>query len=94
MVMSKAGSEVILKCLMGKERDIDVEALPWGPEDESVPAGIETVIPASEIRPARGKTVDEVVIRRDGGVAQRVVVSSQFEDVGEDLARIKEEPKD
>ena len=29
-MMSKAGSEVILKCLMGKVDDIDVDSLPWG----------------------------------------------------------------
>lgn len=39
MVMSKSGSEVILKCLMGRENEIDIEALPWGPESERVPAG-------------------------------------------------------
>ncbi|KAL8825562.1 MAG: hypothetical protein Q9191_004332, partial [Dirinaria sp. TL-2023a] len=48
MVMSKAGSEVILKSLLGREAEIDVEALPWGPEDERVPAGIETVVEAQE----------------------------------------------
>ena len=34
MVMSKAGSEVILKCLLGKAGEIDVDSLPWG-SDES-----------------------------------------------------------
>nr|POE87764.1 atp-dependent helicase hrq1 [Quercus suber] len=57
-VMSKAGAEVVLKSLLGKE--IDVEALPWGPDDERVPAGIETVIFAQEIRPRAGILVEEV----------------------------------
>ena len=74
MVMSKAGSEVILKCLMGREKEIDVEALPWGPEDERVPAGIETVIPAEMIRPAPGQILEEVLIKREPGRAQRIVL--------------------
>ena len=60
MVMSKVGSEVILKCLLGRADEIDVEALPWGPESETVPAGIETVIAATEIRPRAGVQVKEV----------------------------------
>ena len=72
MVMSKAGSEVILKCLLGKEGDIDVDALPWG-SDESTPAGIETVVAADTIRPARGRVLEEVLVRRECGRVQRVV---------------------
>ena len=60
MVMSKVGSEVILKCLLGRSGDIDVEALPWGPESEKVPAGIETVVAATEVRPRAGVNVQEV----------------------------------
>ena len=74
MVMSKAGSEVILKCLMGKEKEIDVENLPWGPEDEKTPAGIETVVAAETIRPARGRVVEEVLVKREGGGVSRVVL--------------------
>lgn len=55
--MSKAGSEVILKSLLN--RHIDIDALPWGPE-EQVPAGIETVIPAEEIRPRTRRGVVEI----------------------------------
>lgn len=51
-VMSKAGSEVILKSLLNME--IDVDALPMGPEDFS-PHGIETVVLAQPILP-RGRT--------------------------------------
>lgn len=73
MVMSKAGSEVILKCLLGKEGDIDINALPWG-SDETTPAGIETVVAAETIRPARGKILEEVLIKRESGGGQRVVL--------------------
>ena len=90
MVMSKAGSEVILKCLMGKKNEIDIESLPWGPEDERVPAGIETVIEASVVRPARGKKIEEVMVKRENGGSQRVVIGL----VGDDdmIVKIKQEP--
>lgn len=64
VIMSKAGSEVILKTLLGREDEIDVDALPMGPE-ENVPDGIETVCAADEVRPARGKHVEIIEIRRD-----------------------------
>ena len=64
VIMSKAGSEVILKTLLGREEEIDIDALPMGPE-ENVPDGIETVCAADEVRPARGKHVEVVEIRRD-----------------------------
>lgn len=71
MVMSKAGAEVILKCLLGREGEIDVEALPWGPEDERAPAGIETVVLAGEVPVAKGvREVEggrEVVVKREEG---------------------------
>ncbi|KAJ9131181.1 p-loop containing nucleoside triphosphate hydrolase protein [Pleurostoma richardsiae] len=47
-VMSKAGSEVILKSLLNV--DIDVDALPMGPEEYS-PAGVETVVLAEPVPP-------------------------------------------
>ncbi|KAK0714608.1 hypothetical protein B0H67DRAFT_683024 [Lasiosphaeris hirsuta] len=47
-VMSKAGSEVILKSLLGME--IDVESLPMGPEEFS-PVGVETVVLARPVPP-------------------------------------------
>ncbi|KAL1302182.1 hypothetical protein AAFC00_002613 [Neodothiora populina] len=65
MVMSKAGAEVILKTLLNQ--DIDVESLPWGPEDERCPAGIETVVVAEEVRPARGRVIEEVMVKRESG---------------------------
>ncbi len=94
MVMSKAGSEVILKCLLGKEEDIDVDALPWG-SDESTPAGIETVVAAETIRPARGRILDEVSIERvSGGVPRIVLGHNGDERVGgiQEVIEIKEEP--
>jgi DEAD/DEAH box helicase domain-containing protein len=50
-VMSKAGCEVILKGLLDEE--IDVEALPMGPEEGS-PAGVETVVLADTV-PIKGQ---------------------------------------
>ncbi|KAH8889794.1 P-loop containing nucleoside triphosphate hydrolase protein [Thozetella sp. PMI_491] len=47
-VMSKAGCEVVLKSLLGEE--IDIDALPMGPEDLS-PAGVETVVIARPVPP-------------------------------------------
>ena len=95
-VMSKAGASVILKSLLN--RHIDVESLPWGPEDETVQAGIETVIPADEVRPRRGRTVEVVEVKRENGGVERIVVSetSPAEDEsageGEEVILIKEEP--
>ena len=94
MVMSKAGSEVILKCLLGKAREIDVDSLPWG-SDESTPAGVETVVAAETIRPARGKFVEEILIKREIGGLQRVGLEhpgDRTEDGGQEVFEIKEEP--
>ena len=58
-VMSKAGAEVILKSLLGMY--IDVDALPWGPDDEGeLEQGIETVIAATEVKGKEGKRVVEM----------------------------------
>ena len=56
-VMSKAGCEVILKSLLNRE--IDVDALPMGPEELS-PAGVETVIMAQPV-PPRDRTTLRVI---------------------------------
>lgn len=93
MVMSKAGSAVILKCLLGKEGDIDVDALPWG-LDESTPAGIETVVAAVTIKPARGKILKEVLIKRELDGLQGVFldpVRDRRENKNEEVVEIKEE---
>ena len=37
--MSKAGAGVVLKCLLGLEKDIDIGALPWGEDDGENLAG-------------------------------------------------------
>ena len=87
VVMSKAGAEVVLKCLLGRQDEIDIENLPWGPEDERVPAGIETVVVAEEVRPARGRVVDVIETKRAGG--RRVT------DRGDDtVGLLKSEPVD
>ncbi|KAH6690472.1 hypothetical protein F5X68DRAFT_166551 [Plectosphaerella plurivora] len=55
-VMSKAGSQVILKSLLSME--IDVDALPMGPEEQS-PTGIETIVVAQAVPPRdRGGVVE------------------------------------
>lgn len=97
-VMSKAGSEVILKSLLGME--IDVDALPWGPEDERVPAGIETIVMAEEVRPARGRRVEVVEVKREEGGVRKIVVGAvvgegMVESVEEeDAVVIKDEPEE
>lgn len=85
-VMSKAGAEVILKSLLNWE--IDVEALPMGPE-ENTPAGVETVVFADEVRPAQGKRVEVIEVKREEGRTERVVIEVE-EDV-EDVVEIKQE---
>ena len=94
LVMSKAGSEVILKCLMGKEDEIDIDALPWGPDDERTPLGIETVIAAETIRPARGRILEEVLIKREDGNPTRVVLDQIGGEKIPEVVEIKEEPVD
>ncbi|KAI0177909.1 hypothetical protein BJ166DRAFT_491727 [Pestalotiopsis sp. NC0098] len=62
-VMSKAGSSVILKALLNME--IDVDALPMGPEEAS-PVGIETVVLADPV-PSKGRIfVDDVEVKEEG----------------------------
>ena len=55
-VMSKAGSEVILKSLLNV--GIDVDALPMGPEEFS-PAGVQTIVLAKPV-PPRDRTALQV----------------------------------
>ncbi|KAI6090077.1 P-loop containing nucleoside triphosphate hydrolase protein [Hypoxylon rubiginosum] len=75
-VMSKAGSEVIIKSLLNME--IDVDALPMGPEDLS-PAGVETVVLAVPV-PARGRRGGEVEVKvEDDEEDQDVMVVDQVE---------------
>ena len=79
VVMSKAGSEVILKCILGRQDEIDIDALPWG-DEESVPAGIETVVEAQPVSARPGMRVEEVLVHRERR--------------GREVITIKEEPED
>jgi DEAD/DEAH box helicase domain-containing protein len=63
-VMSKAGCGVVLKALLDEE--IDVEALPMGPEEGS-PAGVETVVLASAVPARDGRGLVPVEVDTDGG---------------------------
>jgi DEAD/DEAH box helicase domain-containing protein len=91
-VMSKAGSEVILKSLLNVE--IDIEALPMGPEEMS-PSGIETVILAETVRPKMGARVEVVEIKREEGLGKEVVVLDEVEERElEEETCIKAEPED
>ena len=83
MIMSKAGAEVILRSLLGWE--IDVDKLPEG-EEERVPAGVETVIMASEVMGRDGAKVADMV-DEDGRWVRR-----RKDD--DDCVIIKEEPED
>lgn len=77
VVMSKAGAEVILKSLLGWE--IDLDDVPEG-EEERVPAGVETVVFAEEVRGAGGRRIREmefgprVKIEESGGEEGDVIV--------------------
>jgi DEAD/DEAH box helicase domain-containing protein len=62
-VMSKAGSAVILKTLLNME--IDVEALPMGPEEFS-PVGIETVVLAKPV-PIRDRMAVQQKVKQEEG---------------------------
>ena len=85
MIMSKAGAEVILKSLIGI--DIDIDALPMG-EEEAVPAGVETVIFASEVMGKNGRRIlDKEYEFTDGKVVKR-------EKDDDDIIVIKDEPED
>ncbi|CZR62305.1 related to helicases [Phialocephala subalpina] len=89
-VMSKAGSEVILKSLLNME--IDIDALPMGPEEFS-PAGIETVVLATQVLP-RGRMVDIVGATTEDGTRIDRVVGHLDEDGVEEDVKIKAEPED
>ncbi|KAI1143075.1 P-loop containing nucleoside triphosphate hydrolase protein [Hypoxylon sp. FL0543] len=74
-VMSKAGSEVIIKALLNME--IDVEALPMGPEETS-PVGIETVVLAKPV-PPRGRRFDDSEVKIEEDDDQDVIVVDEAE---------------
>ena len=85
IVMSKAGAGVILKVLLGIP--IDIDALPWGPEEEKVQAGIETVRIAEEVRPRAGNKIEVVMIKREEGQ-----LTQSRRDVAIDVVTGEEEP--
>ncbi|KAJ9662869.1 ATP-dependent 3'-5' DNA helicase [Neophaeococcomyces mojaviensis] len=75
MIMSKAGAEVILKSLIGRE--IDIDALPEG-EEERVPAGVETVVSAIEVMGRNGKRVEESIrIKRERADDELIVIKDE-----------------
>ena len=92
MVMSKAGAGVILKTLLGREVEIDIDALPWG-EEETTPAGIETVSVAEEVRPARGRRLEVVEVKRDPMEVQSLIAGRAGDTVAEAVT-IKHKAKD
>ncbi|OAP57284.1 hypothetical protein AYL99_08022 [Fonsecaea erecta] len=78
MVMSKAGAEVILKSLLGME--IDVDALPEG-DEERVPAGVETVVFATEVMGRDGRRVFEKdFIKQEKSDEDAIVIKDEPED--------------
>ena len=87
MIMSKAGAEVILKSLLNME--INIDALPEG-EDERVPAGIETIIFASEIPGRDGRRIAEV--ERTFDEASGTYIKREKDD--DEIIIIKDEPDD
>ncbi|KIW34037.1 uncharacterized protein PV07_00839 [Cladophialophora immunda] len=78
MVMSKAGAEVILKSLLGME--IDIDALPEG-EEERVPAGVETVVFATEVMGRDGRRVlEKNFIKREKSDDDAIIIKDEPED--------------
>ncbi|KAH0842813.1 hypothetical protein AYO21_10935 [Fonsecaea monophora] len=78
MVMSKAGAEVILKSLLGME--IDVDALPEG-EEERVPAGVETVVFATEVMGRDGRRVPEKdFVKKEKSDDDAIIIKDEPED--------------
>ena len=78
VVTSKAGCEVILKCLVGRQDEIDMDTLPWG-DDERVPAGIETIVEAVPIPSAYGNIVREVQVLRENGRKEVIIKEEPVE---------------
>jgi DEAD/DEAH box helicase domain-containing protein len=79
--------------LLGQESSIDLDALPYGPDDEQSPAGIETVVLAEPVKSARGKVLEEVLIKREAGGMRRVVVNHVGDEEDHDIIEIKAEPE-
>ncbi|ETI20883.1 hypothetical protein G647_07226 [Cladophialophora carrionii CBS 160.54] len=80
MIMSKAGAEVILKSLLGME--IDVDALPEG-EEERVPAGVETIVFATEVMGRDGRRVverEDVFVKKEKNDEDAIVIKDEEDD--------------
>ena len=78
MIMSKAGAEVILRSLLGME--IDIDALPEG-DEERVPAGVETVVFATEVMGRDGRRiVEKKVIKQEKSDEDAIVIKDEPED--------------
>ncbi|KAH8729034.1 DEAD/DEAH box helicase-like protein [Phaeosphaeriaceae sp. PMI808] len=90
-VISKAGAKVIVMCILGREKDIDIDALPWG-EDDSVPAGIETVVLAEEVRMAGGRRA--IVAQEHGGEASVDLEMKRAKLVGGAWVKVEEDEDD
>lgn len=86
-VISKAGAGVVLKSLLGLE--IDVDALPWG-EEEIMPAGVETVVVATEVRPKEGMRVEEIEVNREENLAGALRDRARTPEVEEEEEHEKE----
>ena len=75
MIMSKAGAGVVLKSLIGAE--IDIDELPEG-EEERVPAGVETILAASEIMGANGRRVEELpFVKREKNDDEIIIIKDE-----------------
>ncbi|RMZ86685.1 hypothetical protein DV736_g6091, partial [Chaetothyriales sp. CBS 134916] len=85
MIMSKAGAGVILKSLIGA--DIDIDGLPEG-EEERVPAGVETVLEATEVMGANGRRVEELpFIKREKSEEEMIIITDEPDEQPSMLAR-------
>lgn len=78
--------------MLGQESSIDLDALPYGPDDEQSPAGIETVVLAEPVKTAPGRVLEEVLIKREAGGMRRVVVDLVGNEEDGDMVEIKAEP--
>lgn len=87
-VLSKAGSSVVLKSILNVP--IDIDALPEGPE-ELAPVRIETIVPATPVKPRLGNKPDTIIIKRE---LQERKVFIKLEPVERPQFHIKEEPND
>lgn len=73
--------------------EIDIEALPIGPEEHS-PVGIETVVLAETVRPRAGRRVEVVEVKREEGRSEVVILDEiEVAELDKEVS-IKSEPED